>query len=159
MQEFSWWSVPVTQQAPSSGTSMSRPNEDSGTGSPGVVHLGLMHSTGPSSGLGGVQSAGSGSQKLTNVLDPSLSGATHLVNIAFSPRYFEVCINISNYAIDHHEIDISHVTSDSELFALIWDKYNSSRGIGLRRLFLRPRNVDFVMVSAPLLLPGLSTSY
>lgn len=57
-------------------------------------------------------------------------------------------MNIGNYAIDHHEIDISNVESDSELFSRIWDRYNSSRGYGLRRIFLRPRNVDFVMVSA-----------
>jgi hypothetical protein len=78
-----------------------------------------MHSTGPSSGLGGVQSASLSSQKRINVSDPSLSRATHLINIAFSPRYFKVCINIGNYAIDHYEIDISHITSDSELFKLI----------------------------------------
>jgi len=117
-----------------------------------------MYSMGPSPELEGVQSASSSSQKPTNVSNPSLSGATHIVNIAFSPKYFEVCVNIGNYAIDHHEIDISRVNSDSELFELIWDKYNSSRSIGLRRLFLRPRNVHFVMVSAPLLLSGLSTS-
>jgi hypothetical protein len=145
--------VPFTQQSPSSGTLMSRPNANAG-----VNYLGRVHSIRPSSGPGGVQSAGLSSSKLTNVLGSSLSGASHIVNIASSHRYFEVCINIGNYAIDHYEINISHVTSDSELFELIWAKYNSSRGIGLRRLFLRPWNVHFVMVSGLLLHHGLFTS-
>jgi hypothetical protein len=117
-----------------------------------------MNSTEPSSRLGGVQSGSINRQNPTRVSDHAVSGATHIVNIDFSPKYFEVCVNIGNYAIDHHEIDISRVTSDGELFELILDKYNSSRGIGLRRLFLRPQNVHFVMVSALLLLPGLFTS-
>lgn len=137
---------------------MSQLNTDSGTSGPSAIHLWPVHSTGPSSGLGGVQSARVSRQNSTNVSGPALARATHIVNIDFTPKYFELCINIGNYAIDHHEIDISRVTSDGELFELIWDRYNSSRGIGLQRLFLRPRNVRFVMVSAPLLFPGLSKS-
>ncbi|KAF2011334.1 hypothetical protein BU24DRAFT_354887 [Aaosphaeria arxii CBS 175.79] len=94
-----------------------------------------------------MQSASSSSQKPIGTSNPSLSGASYIVDIAFPPRYFEVCVNIGNYAIDHHEIDISRVNSDSELFELIWDKYKVSRGIRLRRLFLRPRDVHFVMFS------------
>jgi hypothetical protein len=70
-----------------------------------------------------------------------------VVDIVFRPKYFEICVSKGNYAIDHHEIDISRMTSDSELFELIWDKYNLSRGSGLRRLFLRPSDVNFVLVS------------
>ncbi|KAJ8116403.1 hypothetical protein OPT61_g2161 [Boeremia exigua] len=60
-------------------------------------------------------------------------------------EFFEVCVSVGNHAIDHHEIDISRVDSDSELFELVWDRYNISRGRGLRRLFLRPSDVNFVM--------------
>lgn len=87
------------------------------------------------------------SQNRTNVSSTSIPGSDRVINITFPPGYFEVCVSTGNHAIDHHEIDISRITSDSELFELIWDKYNSSRGIGLRRLFLRPRDVNFVMVS------------
>ncbi|KAH7335627.1 heterokaryon incompatibility protein-domain-containing protein [Pyrenochaeta sp. MPI-SDFR-AT-0127] len=146
-RELSWWRMPFTQQASLGGTSLSQPNAESGAGGPGTIHLAQMQSTGPSSGLMGMRSAGLSSQNPTNVLDPVRSRAAHIVNVTFSPRYFEVCINIGNYAIDHHEIDISRVTSDGELFELIWDKYNCSRGFGLRRLFLRPRDVHFVMFS------------
>ncbi|CAN9173620.1 unnamed protein product [Alternaria alternata] len=62
-------------------------------------------------------------------------------------KYFEVCVSTGNHAIDHHEVDISRISSDNELFEMIWDKYNISRGIGLRRLFLRPSDVNFVMFS------------
>ncbi|KAG4428249.1 hypothetical protein IFR05_016268 [Cadophora sp. M221] len=146
-QDLSWWSVPVTQQNPSRDISMSQPNADSATGGPGIVHPGSMNLTGPSLGLQGVQPASPGRQRLKDVSDSSLPGTAHVVNIAFSPKFFEVCINIGNHAIDHHEINISHISSDGELFEMIWDKYNLSRGIGLRRFFLRPRSVDFVMFS------------
>lgn len=55
---------------------------------------------------------------VTTLISP-VPGIPHTVNISFSPKYFEICINISNYAIDHHEIDFSRVTSDNELFELI----------------------------------------
>jgi hypothetical protein len=71
-----------------------------------------------------------------------------VVNIISPLKYFEVCVSIGNHAIDHHEVDISRISSDSELFEMIWDKYNISRGISLRRFFLRPSDVDFVMVRA-----------
>jgi hypothetical protein len=63
-----------------------------------------------------------------------------------NPRYFEVCVNTGNHKIDHFELDISNIRSDSELFEKIWDKYNASRGFGIRRFFLRPKDVHFVMV-------------
>lgn len=146
--------MPFTQQASLGGTSLSQPNAESGAGGPGTIHIAQMQSTGPSSSLIGMRSAGLSSQNPTNVLDPVRSRPAHILNVTFSPRYFEVCINIGNYAIDHHEIDISRVTSDGELFELIWDKYNCSRGFSLRRLFLRPRDVHFVMVGASPLLPA-----
>jgi hypothetical protein len=154
-REF-WRNMPLTQQGPSSDTSTFRPNPDSDTGSPGA-HLRHTHSIESFSKLGGVQHTGSSSQNLINISNPSPFGGAHIANTAFSPRYFEVCIDIGNSAIDHHEIDISRVTSDSELFELIWDMYNSSRS-RLRRLFFETRDVHFVMVSAPLLPPYLSIS-
>jgi hypothetical protein len=142
--------MPFTRKAPSGGASRPQPNADLATAGAGSIHHGTIQSMRPSSSLAAVQSTGSRSQTSANL---SLSEAAHVVDIAFSPRFFEVCINVGNHAIDHHEIDISRTTSDNELFELIWDKYNSSRGIGLRRLFLRPRSVHFVMVSATLLCP------
>ena len=67
-----------------------------------------------------------------------------------APKYFEVCINAGNHAVDHYELDISESTSDGALFVKIWEKYRMSRGFGLKRLFLRPRDVHFVMVIMPL---------
>lgn len=63
-----------------------------------------------------------------------------------SSSFFEVCTNVGKHKINHHEIDISQVDSDNELFKKIWERYNTSRGVGLRRLFLRPSNVHFVEV-------------
>ncbi|KAK9771607.1 hypothetical protein SCAR479_11678 [Seiridium cardinale] len=62
-------------------------------------------------------------------------------------RVFEVRVSIDHQAIDHHGLDISKVDSDGKLFELIWDRYNTSRGRGVRRLVLWPRNVHFVMFS------------
>ncbi|KAI8930890.1 hypothetical protein NX059_011905 [Plenodomus lindquistii] len=81
----------------------------------------------------------------TNALQTGASDV--VVNIAAPAKYFEICVNIGNFAIDHHEVDISEVATDSELFELIWEEYNTSRGRGLRRLFLRPRNIHFVEFS------------
>lgn len=50
-------------------------------------------------------------------------------------------------AIEHHEIDISNVKSDAELFQKIWDSYVVSRGNGFRSLLLQPSDVQFVKVS------------
>ncbi len=80
---------------------------------------------------------------------------THLVSLAevtvdkCESTYFEVCTNVGNYAVGHFEIDISEACTDGQLFEKIWDTYNQSRGFGIRRLFLRPRDVHFVMVRNP----------
>jgi hypothetical protein len=82
----------------------------------------------------------------------SNASRTHLVSLTEVtidkriPTYFEVCTNIGNYAVGHFELDISQAATDGELFEKIWDTYNQSRGFGIRRFFLRPRDVHFVMV-------------
>lgn len=50
-------------------------------------------------------------------------------------------------AIEHHEIDISNVKSDAELFQKIWDSNVLSCGNGIRGLLLQPSDVQFVKVS------------
>ncbi|OCK74193.1 hypothetical protein K432DRAFT_398289 [Lepidopterella palustris CBS 459.81] len=90
---------------------------------------------------------------VTELNAPSNEIGTHLVSLTevtvdkHESTYFEVCTNIGNYAVGHFEIDISEVCTDGELFEKIWDTYNQSRGFGIRRLFLRPRDVHFVMFS------------
>lgn len=140
--------MPFNQQASPGGASLSQPNANSSAGGASTISLAQMQSPESSSRPMGPPSASSSSQTPAKITDSVRSRVDHLVNITFSPRFFEVCINKGNHAIDHHEIDISEVTSDGELFELIWDKYKGSRGFGLRRLFLRPRDVHFVMVSA-----------
>lgn len=44
-------------------------------------------------------------------------------------------------AIEHHEIDISNVKSDAELFQKIWDSNVLSCGNGIRSLLLQPSDV------------------
>lgn len=80
------------------------------------------------------------------ILESSVELGTHTINVKILPKFFEVCINIGNHEIRHQELDITDVTTDAELFSMIWQKYNASRGIGFRRLFLKPRNVHFVLV-------------
>ncbi|KAH7082073.1 hypothetical protein FB567DRAFT_581517 [Paraphoma chrysanthemicola] len=135
------------QQAPLDNVSRSRPNANQSTDGSGTNDTAPQQSTEPTSGLAGMQSAGLRTQSPTSGAADANSTAAHIINVTFSPRFFEVCVNIGNYAIDHHEIDISKISSDGELFELIWDKYKCSRSFGLRRLFLRPRDVHFVMFS------------
>jgi hypothetical protein len=70
----------------------------------------------------------------------------HLPQI--SPKYFELCLSTSNHKVKHVELDITNITSDGGLFEKIWDGYNKHRGYGVRRYFLRPRDVHFVLVSS-----------
>ncbi|KAK3687906.1 hypothetical protein B0T22DRAFT_425231 [Podospora appendiculata] len=62
-------------------------------------------------------------------------------------NYFEVCINAGNHAVTLNEINLNRVTSDAELFKQILDRYRQTRGYGIRKIFLKPRNVHFVMFS------------
>jgi len=61
--------------------------------------------------------------------------------------FFEVCINTGNSAVRLAEIPLEFVTSDRDLFKKIWDRYRKSWGYGIRQIFLKPRDVHFVMVS------------
>ena len=61
-------------------------------------------------------------------------------------QFFEVCVNTGNHAVRLKEIDLESVTSDRDLFERIWDRYSRSRGRGLRMVFLKPRDIHFVMV-------------
>ncbi|KAI0543072.1 heterokaryon incompatibility protein-domain-containing protein [Xylaria digitata] len=63
------------------------------------------------------------------------------------PIYFEVCTNVGNSAVGHFELDITQITTDGGLFKEVWKIYAQSHGFGLRRLFLRPRDVHFVLFS------------
>jgi hypothetical protein len=38
------------------------------------------------------------------------------------------------------------VASDGDLFQQIWDRHHHARGAGIRKIFLKPRDVHFVMV-------------
>jgi hypothetical protein len=65
----------------------------------------------------------------------------------FDNRFFEVCVNVGNHAVRLKEINLDFVASDRDLFENIWDSYSKERGI-LRRIFLKPCDVHFVMVGA-----------
>ena len=131
------------QNVPQQGVTPSPPSSDANPG----YHLRPLTDTntplssthGQRVGQGGISSHGHA--PVLGCMDP------HLIHIPVTKRYFEVCVNIGNYAIDHHETDISDVENDSELFKRIWQKYCNSRGGRIRRLFLQPRNIHFVMVS------------
>ncbi|RYN67135.1 hypothetical protein AA0118_g2137 [Alternaria tenuissima] len=115
----------------------------SGSGATGSAPSTQTSSAGPPSGLANTPRAGNAQ----NIVSSTASGSDYVVEITSPFKYFEVCVSTGNHAIDHHEVDISRISSDNELFEMIWDKYNISRGIGLRRLFLRPSDVNFVMFS------------
>jgi hypothetical protein len=138
----------VPREAPANDMSTDQPILHESTGGNWSDQVQNVDSTVVPPGHGRVsRSSGSGRDSV-NTSNASPHTSDHVVDITFPPGYFEVCVSTGNFAIDHHEIDISRVTSDSELFELVWDKYNLSRG-GLRRLFLRPRDINFVMVSDP----------
>ena len=113
------------------------------------------HPSSPASGMSRLTHSAQPSRSLraTQPSRPSTPGlnstaqAAHVINIDNPvPKYFEVCINAGAHAVGHYELDISESTSDGALFVKIWEKYKMSKGFGLRRFFLRPRDVHFVMV-------------
>jgi hypothetical protein len=102
-------------------------------------------------------------QQNNNTMDTSLynpqqrTSGNHidtLASIAYLPaqvhsqkkQYFEVCINAGNYAVTLNEISLDYVKSDADLFGQILDRYRKTRGYGIRKIFLKPRDVHFVMV-------------
>lgn len=149
-RELVCWNVLPIHKLPSD-TLASEPIANSTAEIPGTIEPGSTHAREPLQELEAAGLATSNSQNSTTVASSS-SGATHVVEINFAPKYFEVCTNVGNYTVDHQELDISRVVSDNELFEMILDKYNSSRGLGLRRIFLRPKDVHFVMVFILLIL-------
>jgi hypothetical protein len=71
-------------------------------------------------------------------------------------QFFEVCVNRGNHAVRLKEIDLDFVMSDRDLFEQIWDRYNRNRGNGIRRIFLKPHDVHFVMVGSACPLTSVS---
>lgn len=135
---------PLIRHVPMSGISTTQATGVSGSGATVSVPSTQTSSAGPPSGLDNAPRAGNAQ----NIVSCMASGSDYVVEITSPFKYFEVCVSTGNHAIDHHEVDISRISSDNELFEMIWDKYNISRGNGLRRLFLRPNDVNFVMVRA-----------
>lgn len=133
---------PLVRHVPTSGISTTQATGVSGSGATGSAPSTQTSSAGPPSGFANTPHAGNAQ----NIVSSTASGSDYVVEITSPFKYFEVCVSTGNHAIDHHEVDISRINSDNELFEMIWDKYNISRGIGLRRLFLRPSDVNFVMV-------------
>ncbi|RYO66448.1 hypothetical protein AA0116_g2074 [Alternaria tenuissima] len=142
-QQLSCMRDPLVRHVPTSGISTTQATGVSGSGAAGSAPSTQKSSAGPPSGLANTPRAGNAQ----NIVSSTASGSDYVVEITSPFKYFEVCVSTGNHAIDHHEVDISRIRSDNELFEMIWDKYNISRGIGLRRLFLRPSDVNFVMFS------------
>ncbi|KPM46156.1 hypothetical protein AK830_g253 [Neonectria ditissima] len=67
--------------------------------------------------------------------------------LSWEKQFFEVCIGTGNHAVRLKEIDLAEVKSDGALFTQIWDRYHHTRGYGIRRIFLKPKDVHFVMFS------------
>ena len=61
-------------------------------------------------------------------------------------RFLEVCVNTGRNTIKLAEIDTSTVTDDGELFRQINKEYYKLRGTGLKRMFMRPVGVHYVLV-------------
>lgn len=62
------------------------------------------------------------------------------------PKYFEVCVNTGGHAIGHIELDITKISTDSDLFKMVWNEYNLIRGYNIKRFVLKPCGIHFVMV-------------
>jgi hypothetical protein len=66
--------------------------------------------------------------------------------------FFELCVNTGFPNIKLSEIEITDVTSDAELFRRIYQEYRKIRAHRMRRIFIKPTNIHFVLVSKSALL-------
>ena len=84
---------------------------------------------------------------LVDISGSEMSGKASKVASA-RKRYFELCINHSGLEKRLHEIDISNVTSDGELFCKIKEQYLRLRGSLHQSFYLRkPVDIHYVRVS------------
>jgi hypothetical protein len=64
-------------------------------------------------------------------------------------KYFGICVNVGEHIVSLGEVNVSTVTTDSEFFRKVWEKYEALRGFrarGLRRFLIKPTGVEFVHV-------------
>lgn len=85
----------------------------------------------------------SSSRSIRAELSPTVSLQTETL----PNRFFELCVNVGQLEIRLGEIDVTNICTDAELFAEIDKRYKEIRGHRMRRLFLRPVNINFVQVS------------
>ena len=64
-----------------------------------------------------------------------------------TPKFLEVCINTGKWHRSLGEIDITRVSCDRELFALIKQRYDEVRGHRTKLFFLEPAKVEWVQFS------------
>ncbi|MCJ1438964.1 hypothetical protein MMC27_008354 [Xylographa pallens] len=64
-----------------------------------------------------------------------------------TPKFLEVCINTGKWHRSLGEIDITRVSCDRELFALIKQRYDEVRGHRSKLFFLEPAKVEWVQFS------------
>ncbi|MCJ1380772.1 hypothetical protein MMC17_003881 [Xylographa soralifera] len=64
-----------------------------------------------------------------------------------TPKFLEVCVNTGKWHRSLGEIDITRVSCDSELFALVKQRYDEVRGHRTKLFFLEPVKVDWVQFS------------
>ncbi|KAI0151779.1 hypothetical protein GGR57DRAFT_172790 [Xylariaceae sp. FL1272] len=60
------------------------------------------------------------------------------------PTFLELCVNIDSYEIRLGEIPLSSIHTDRGLFDEIWKRYCDIRGFGVRRLFVKPSDINFI---------------
>jgi hypothetical protein len=123
-----------------------------------------MGRAGPALSQSGAASAGS-SQPSTPIqsgpigsgVGSNASSSTHIGTggssvvtaplVAGEKAFFELCVNTGLYNVNLGEINLKDVSTDAELFSRIYQEYKGIRGHRIRRTFVRPANIHFVLVS------------
>lgn len=62
-------------------------------------------------------------------------------------KFIELCVNTGEFQHQLAEIDVSHVTSDGQLFRLIRERYRAVRSFRAKYFILKPADVHFVRFS------------
>ncbi|CAN9426566.1 unnamed protein product [Alternaria alternata] len=119
---------------------------------------------GPAQSQSGVASAGSSMPSTSIQLRPTGAGvvgsssslsqtAAGHSSVTTSPlgggkkTYFELCVNTGIHNVNLGEINLEDVSTDAKLFNRIYQEYKRIRGHRIRRIFVRPADIHFVLFS------------
>lgn len=119
------------------------------TTNPSAIAVRSPATPSPSPSNSATQPVGAGQASTTGGQSVNASGNNNQVLIGRTsqiPNFLELCVNVDSFEIRLGEISLSSINTDQSLFDAIWKRYRETRGWGIRQLFVKPSDINFVQV-------------